>query len=60
MCIRDSHIPYVVAWIDLEEGPRLLSNIVGVDAEEVFCDMEVEVDWEANGDYAIPLFKPIS
>jgi len=55
-----NHIPYVVAWIDLEEGPRLLSNIVGVDAEEVFCDMEVEVDWEANGDYAIPLFKPIS
>ena len=52
------HIPYVVAWVDLEEGPRLLSNIVGIDAGEVRCDMPVEVDWEAQGDHAIRLFKP--
>ena len=52
------HIPYVVAWIDLDEGPRLLSNIGGVDPDDVACDMRVEVEWEAQGDHAIPLFKP--
>ena len=52
------HIPYVVAWVDLDEGPRLLTNVVGIDADDVRCDMAVVVDWEEHDGHAIPLFKP--
>jgi len=55
-----NRVPYAVAWIDLEEGPRLLSNVVGVDdpLNEVKIGMSVEVEWEEHEDLNIPLFKP--
>jgi uncharacterized OB-fold protein len=51
----------VTAIVQLEEGPRLMTNIVGVDAtaENVRCDMAVEVTWEDISDeIALPLFRP--
>ncbi len=36
-------VPYVVALIELDEGPRLLSNIIGIPPEAVACDMPVRV-----------------
>lgn len=53
-------VPYAVAWIDLEEGPRILSNITGVgDAlKDVQCGMQVQVEWEEHEALCIPLFKP--
>ena len=55
------HVPYVVAWVDLDEGPRLLSNVVGIGdpSSDVHCGMAVRVEWEPHGDYAIPLFRPL-
>lgn len=55
------HIPYAVAWIDLDEGPRILSNIVGVDdpLEDIRIGMPVEVEWEEHEMLNIPLFKPV-
>ena len=55
------HVPYVVAWVDLDEGPRLLSNVVGIEdpSSDVHCGMAVRVEWEPHGDYAIPLFRPL-
>lgn len=52
-------LPYVVAWIDLNEGPRILSNIVGCDAKDVKIGAEVKLEWEVHEDLNIPLFKPI-
>jgi len=54
-------VPYAVAWVDLEEGPRILSNIVGVDdpLSEVSIGMAVQVEWEEHENVNIPLFKPI-
>jgi uncharacterized OB-fold protein len=54
-------IPYAVAWIDLDEGPRLLSNVVGVDdpLNDVSIGQPVEVEWEEHEELCIPLFKPI-
>ena len=54
-------VPYAVAWIDLDEGPRLLSNIVGIDdpLSEVRIGQRVEVEWEEHEELSIPLFKPI-
>jgi uncharacterized protein len=52
--------PYAIAIVELEEGPRLMSNIVGVEntPEALVLDMELEVDFEHIGDVAIPVFKP--
>ncbi len=54
-------IPYAVAWVDLDEGPRLLSNIVGIDdpLNDVSIGQRVEVEWEDHEELSIPLFKPI-
>lgn len=41
--------PYVVALIDLEEGPRMMTNIVGRDALKVAIGEAVIVTFEARG-----------
>ncbi|MDP6377748.1 MAG: Zn-ribbon domain-containing OB-fold protein [Pseudomonadales bacterium] len=53
-------VPYAVAWIDLDEGPRLLSNVVGVDdpVSDIRIGMRVAVTWEEHDDLCIPLFEP--
>ena len=52
-------VPYAVAWIDLDEGPRLLSNVVGVDTPDaVSIGMRVKVRWETHEALAVPLFEP--
>lgn len=52
--------PYAVAWIDLDEGPRILSNIVGVDdpLTDIKIGMKVELEWEEHEELSIPLFRP--
>jgi uncharacterized protein len=37
------HSPYVIAYVELDEGPRVLTNIVGCDVEEVHIGMLVSV-----------------
>lgn len=54
-------MPYVVAVIELAEGVRMLSNIVGCDPEDLVCDMPVEVVFEElNDEFTLPKFKPLS
>jgi uncharacterized protein len=54
-----TRVPYAVAWIDLEEGPRLLSNVVGVDdpTTDIACGQSVVVEWEDHDEVSIPLFR---
>ena len=52
-------LPYVVAVVELEEGPHILTNIVGCSPDEVKCDMPVEVTWEdITEEYSLPKFQP--
>ncbi|MBN9078714.1 MAG: hypothetical protein BGN87_23175 [Rhizobiales bacterium 65-79] len=54
-------IPYNVAFVELEEGPRIISNIVGVKNDELYIGMPVEVIFEdVNEDISIPKFQPVS
>ncbi|HOO89604.1 MAG TPA: Zn-ribbon domain-containing OB-fold protein [Syntrophales bacterium] len=54
-------LPYVVAVVALEEGPHLLTNIVGCDPGVVRCDMPVEVVWDdVTDEISLPKFRPIS
>ena len=52
--------PYVVALVELDEGPRLISNIVGCAPEDVAIDMPVEVRFEEAGDFKLPRFAALS
>lgn len=53
-------VPYVVALVELEEGPRLLTNILGVAPEEVRCDMQVEVVFDdVDETCSIPKFRQL-
>ncbi|MCP5182179.1 MAG: Zn-ribbon domain-containing OB-fold protein [Pseudomonadales bacterium] len=49
--------PYIVAWIDLDEGPRLVSNLIGVDTPDLsLIGRRVTVVWEDHETLAVPLF----
>jgi uncharacterized OB-fold protein len=53
--------PVVLAMVELEEGPRLLTNLVNVapDPAALRCDMPVEVVFERLTDeVTLPLFQP--
>jgi uncharacterized OB-fold protein len=53
-------IPYAIAVVELEEGPRMMTNIVGIEntPENLVLDMDLEVEFESRGDQAIPVFHP--
>ncbi len=51
--------PYVVALVELAEGPRMISNIVGCAPEEVRIEMPVRVRFEDVADFALPRFEPL-
>ena len=53
--------PYVVAYVDLDEGPRFLTNVVGIEnpLEDVQIGQRVKIDWEEHEELAIPLVRPI-
>jgi uncharacterized OB-fold protein len=56
-----NEVPYTVALVELEEGPRMISNIIGIAPDEVFCDMPVEVMYEdIEGVATLPKFIPTS
>jgi uncharacterized OB-fold protein len=51
--------PYCVALVDLEEGVRMLTNVVGCPPDDVRCGMAVTVTWEPLSDgRRLPLFEP--
>jgi uncharacterized OB-fold protein len=52
-------VPYITAVVDLDEGPRMLSNLVGVDEAEVRIGMRLEVRWQADGDDVLPVFTQV-
>lgn len=43
-------VPYAIALIDLDEGPRMMANIVGEDALATRIGDRVEVRFEDRGD----------
>lgn len=51
--------PYVVALVDVDPGFRMMSNIVGLEPEEVYVGMPVTVGFEVlTDDIALPFFTP--
>lgn len=54
--------PYVIGIVELEEGPKMMSNIVGVepDPAKLRCDMPLEVVFEEITEaITLPKFRPL-
>ena len=55
--------PYIIAIVELAEGPRLMTNLVGVepDPAKIEIGMPVEVVFEdVTADVSLPRFRPAS
>ncbi len=53
-------VPYAYAVIELDEGVRMVSNVVGVDPDDVKCELPVRVDFErVDDEITVPIFRPI-
>lgn len=42
--------PFVLAYVELDEGPRVLTNIVDCDPGDVHIDMPVSLVWHDTGE----------
>jgi uncharacterized protein len=56
----EEDVPYVIAAIDLEEGPRMTSMLVEADVDAVKIGTPVELIWddEVSDSLSLPYFRP--
>jgi uncharacterized OB-fold protein len=53
-------VPYSVAYVTLDEGPQMMTNIIGIDPEMVRIGMKVEIVFDdVLPDVTLPKFKPV-
>ncbi|MGI8552650.1 MAG: Zn-ribbon domain-containing OB-fold protein [Dehalococcoidia bacterium] len=54
-------LPYALAWIDLDEGFRLMTNMTGVvdPTRDIRVGQRVQVEWEDYDSVLLPLFRPV-
>jgi len=51
--------PYALAVIQLNEGVKMTSNVIGIEPSKVKCGMPVEVVWDQLSDeVTLPRFRP--
>ena len=52
-------LPYVLAVVELEEGPRLMTNVVGCPPDAVRIGMRVEIAFDdVTPEVTLPKFRP--
>ena len=53
-------VPYNVALVELAEGPRLITNIVGIEREKIEIGMPVEVAFDdVTDEVTLVKFRPV-
>jgi uncharacterized OB-fold protein len=53
-------LPYVVALVDLPEGPRMISNIVDCEHDQIVNGMELEVVFDdVTDEITMPKWRPV-
>jgi uncharacterized protein len=50
--------PRIVALVQLDDGPRFVSNLLGVEIDDVRNNMPVAVCFETIDDVVLPQFRP--
>jgi len=53
-----AEVPYAVVVVKLEEGPKMVANLLGVKPHEIRCGTPVEVTFERIGGVMLPQFRP--
>ena len=53
-------VPYVAAVVELDEGPKMMTQVVDCD----FADLEIGMDLEVvfrdlDEEFAVPVFRPV-
>lgn len=57
--MRRAEVPYVIAYVTLEEGPTMMSNIVDADADAIRIGQNVKVTFNpSDGGSPLPVFAP--
>ncbi len=52
-------LPIILAWVDLEEGIRMTTNIIDCEPDDVYIGMELEVAFRPLTDeVTLPFFRP--
>ena len=52
-------VPYVLAYVELDEGPRVMTNLVEADEPDLAVGLPVEVAFHDTGEgTALPRFRP--
>lgn len=52
--------PYAIAYVTLDEGPSMLTNIVDCDLDSIRCGQKVRVTFKpTQGGPCVPMFTPV-
>jgi len=52
--------PFVLAYVELDEGPRVMTNIVDADLDDIEVEQRVRVTFhETDEDHRLPRFTPV-
>ncbi len=54
-------VPYVAAVVELEEGPRMMTELVAAEPADVRIGMALEVDYrDLTDEVTVPVFRPVA
>ena len=57
--MRRAPIPYCIAYVELAEGPRIMSNIVDCDLDSIKIGQVVKLVFKpSEGGPPVPMFAP--
>lgn len=55
----EAELPYNVVQVELDEGPRLTANVVGIGNEQLKIGLPVQVEFDdMTGEMTLPRFRP--
>jgi len=56
---RGGPVPYCIAYVTLDEGPKMMTNIVDTDLDTIKCGQKVKVVFKkTEGGASVPVFTP--
>ena len=56
---RGGPVPYCIAYVQLDEGPRMMTNIVDTDLDTIKIGQRVKVSFKkTEGGQTVPCFAP--
>ena len=58
--MRRAPVPYAIAYVELEEGPRIMTNIVDCDLDQIKIGQAVRLVFKpSDGGPPVPMFAPV-